>query len=133
MDENGYYRPSKKGLENQRNSFKVSEKSGNFVGYMRGSRKIRQGGCVILLKPLSYFIEGRMHPLGPIVSRGQLGPRGDPIASLKRSVPEFLKKPIATCDFQVGGGGSGPGPLFLNFGSAHGLHKPLYRSAVAQW
>ena len=39
-----------------------------------------------------------MDPLGPIASRGG-------------SVPVFLRKHIATCDFPGGGGGGGGGGL----------------------
>ena len=49
----------------------------------------------------------------------QLDPVG-PIASRWVSVPEFLKKPVATCDFQGAEGGGG-GPTVHTSGSAQDL------------
>ena len=46
--------------------------------------------------------------------REAIGPRG-PIASRGVSVPELIRKPIATCDFPGGGGGVGTAcPLTLH-------------------
>ena len=44
-----------------------------------------------------------------VINAGEaIGPKGGSIASRGRSVPDFLRKPIATCDFP---GGGGPDPL----------------------
>ena len=69
---------------------------------MGGSRKFRQGVEVfishqrILQSAVLTSLEKQLDLRGPITSRG-------------RSVPIFLRKPIATCDFA--GGGGGPDPL----------------------
>ena len=64
------------------------------------------GGCGVLIfflshQSMNYF-------------KKQLDPRG-PIASGGGSVPVFLRKPTATCDFPGGGGGGPPvpGPLWI--------------------
>ena len=51
-----------------------------------------------------------------IFHRGPYRPPSRRNSSRRGSVPEFLRKPIATCDFPVGGGGADP----LS-GSAHAL------------
>ena len=43
---------------------------------------------------------------------GRIRPRG-PIASPGMSVPEYLKKPIVTCDFPGMGGSEPPAPLWI--------------------
>ena len=54
-----------------------------------------------------------------IFHRGPYRPPSRRNSSRRGSVPEFLRKPIATCDFPAGGGGGGGvDPLS---GSAHAL------------
>ena len=118
MDENGYYRPSKwSGKPTQ-----VSEKSGKFeMDIERATcadpeNSIGGGGGVVFIYVINVFHRGPYASLRvQLFLEGQLDPRGvggvwDPIASRRGSVPDFLRKPITTCDFQVewGGGGSGP-------------------------
>ena len=67
-----------------------------------------------------YFTEGHT-----VLHREAIGPRG-PIASRGWSVPEFLRKPIATSDFQVG---SGP-PVLLS-GSTHECFEQEFHTKVA--
>ena len=72
---------------------------------MDGSRKFRQGvmcvcwggGHLTTILVINVFTEGRMDHRGK-----QLNPVG-PLASRSGSVPENLRKHIATCDFPGGG------------------------------
>ena len=80
---------------------------------MVGSRKFHQGGhqC-ISQRAIGTFLKKQLDP-------------GDPIASRRGSVPVFLRKPTATCDFPGGGGGC-PDPLF----STLDLHRGVWKSFV---
>ena len=57
---------------------------------MPGTRQFCQGGGGVLFVLVTKVFHRR--PMGPIASRGMF-------------VSEFLRKPIATCDFPGGGGG----------------------------
>ena len=102
---------------------------------MRRSRKFHRGGGggVVFIYVINVFHRGPYASLRvQLFLEGQLDPRGvggvwDPIASRRGSVPDFLRKPITTCDFQVEWGGGGPDPLFPNSGSAHRWVRPMQR------
>ena len=68
---------------------------------MSRSRKFCQGGILTIF---SLFFNSQRAV--QITLKKQLDPMG-PIASPGGSVPEYLRKPIATCDFPGGGGGGG--------------------------
>ena len=49
-----------------------------------------------------------------VIDAGEaIGPKGGPIASRERSVPYFLRNPIASCDFPGRGSGPPVTPLHL--------------------
>ena len=88
---------------------------------MRGSRKFCQGGPVFFVVVFSHsvvrtFIEKQS---GSIASRG--------------SEPEFLRKPIAICDFPGGGGCGTPAshPPPTLYGSAYVLEQDTLSSSLS--
>ena len=81
---------------------------------MRGFRNFRQGVGPDTFLVINVF---KRDPYGP-PSRSNFNPMG-PIASEGVSVPEFLRKHIATCDFPERVGGEPPAPS----GSAH-VYEP---------